>query len=196
MNISKGKEKLKGNSAGNSAVNQQADQMERAPEAANSGIEGTGRAGSAMNLGAMIEIDGKMIPESFRVPYEAGLIRSVSSTSIDYTDLFYERMLELTQDGAMKGPKAYESLGFDLKITGVNRASQALKNAKQRKKKKQSEGVHPYDYNGSVKLTAEEEGRLTDEQHNAYLRARILYLEEVVRAQKKTFMMLADISSS
>lgn len=172
-----------------------AEQVETAPEAVEQGTKAGGKAGCVMELGAMIEIDGKMIPESFRVPYEAGLIRSVSSTGIDYTDLFYERMLELTKDGAMKGPKAYESLGFDLSITGVNRASQALKNAKRREKKKQAEGVRPYDYNGSVKLTEEEVSRLTNEQRDAYQRARILYLEEVTRAQKKTFMMLADISS-
>jgi hypothetical protein len=187
--------KVKGKSEDKQEVSQTTEQAKPAQTASEQDGQGKGRAGKRMDLGEMTEIDGRMIPESFRVPYETGMIRSVSETIIEYTDLFYERMLELTQGGAMKGPQAYESLGFNLSITGVNRASQALKNAKMRKKAAQKSGAHPYDYNGSVKLTEEELNRLTDDQCIAYLRARILYLEEVTRAQKKTFMMLEDISS-
>ncbi len=89
--------------------------------------------------------------------------------------------------------EAYESLGFDTKKLGTNRAYSAGKRAKHLGENK-SFTICPSNYDGSV--SKDEIGDLTLEEEMAYLKARNMYLENVIEIQKKTPLILEELYTS
>lgn len=158
--------------------------------------EDAAATGGEMQIGKRVKAkDGKMIPEVFLAVYENGLIYQVDSRKIRYTRKFYQQMYRLTEDEHLPVLEAYRKLGFDIDVTGVNRAYQAGKHAKEKGDKKKLQDIHPYDYVGRERKSEEELAAMTLEERCAYLQARNIYLEAVLSAQKKTIVTLADISS-
>ena len=100
-------------------------------------------------------------------------------------------------ESGMGSVEAYESLGVDTKGTGVEKAYQAAKRAREKAAANKLYTVDPSSYDGSI--PPEEMMKLADlskEELIAYLQARNYYLEELVEAQKKTRSVLADILTS
>ena len=92
---------------------------------------------------------------------------------------------------------AYESLGFDTKVTGRERAYQAAKRAREKAASNRLYTVDPGSYDGSV--SPEDMLKMADlskDELIAYLKARNYYMEALVEAQKKTRSVLEDILSS
>ena len=97
----------------------------------------------------------------------------------------------------MDSVAAYESLGFDTKVTGTNRAYQAAKRARKKAASNRLYTVDPGSYDGTV--PPEEMLRSADLSRDeliAYLKARNYYMEALVEAQKKTYSVLEDILTS
>lgn len=97
-------------------------------------------------------------------------------------------------ESGMDSVAAYESLGFDTKVTGVNRAYQAAKHAREKAAANKLYTVDPGSYDGSV--PPEEMLQMADlskDELIACLKARNYYMEELMEAQKKTSSVLADI---
>ena len=106
-------------------------------------------------------------------------VSSVHGSKICYTDEFYRAMYDALHDG--KNPvEAYESLGFDTKELGENRAFAAA----QRAEKKSEKGfVKVGEFDGTKPRSAY--GKLTPDEEIAYFKARNLYLEMLIRIEKK-----------
>ena len=92
--------------------------------------------------------------------------------------MLYIKKLEL----GLNPVEAYESLGFNTKELGTNRAYNAARHARERVSQT-GYTVDPANYDGSV--PRELMGDLTPAEEVAYLRARNIYLESIIEAQKK-----------
>ncbi len=114
--------------------------------------------------------------------------------TIVYHKEFYVAMYKKIHEEGMTYVEAYNALGFDTKILGENRANSAGKRVMQMARENKLFTVDPSNYDGSV--PREEMGNLAPEEEIAYLKARNMYLEELVEAQKKIPSLLAEMYTS
>ena len=114
--------------------------------------------------------------------------------TIVYSKDFYVAMYKKIHGEGMTYVEAYNALGFDTRILGENRANAAGKRVMQMAAQNRLFTVDPSSYDGSV--PREEMGDLAPEEELAYLKARNLYLEAIVEAQKKIPLLLADMYTS
>ena len=143
-------------------------------------------------------IDGLEIPdEAYYKALDNGMITDIPSNGrLVYTHDFYVALYKKLESG-MGSVEAYESLGFDTKVTGVEKAYQAAKRAREKAAANKLYTVDPSSYDGSIPPEQMMEmADLSKEELIAYLQARNYYLEELVEAQKKTQSVLADILTS
>ena len=121
---------------------------------------------------------------------ENDFVESYSNGRIRYSKDFYMAMPKAIEKG-MTYTEAYESLGFDLKILGTDRANSAGKRAEQMAAEGKLNSVDPGSYDGSVpreKMPAD----MTPEEELAYLKARNHYLETLHEAKKKFLSEYAE----
>ena len=106
-------------------------------------------------------------------------VASVHGDKIYYTDEFYRALYDALH--AVKNPvEAYKDLGFNVEELGENRAFAAA----QRAEKKAEDGfVNMDEFDGTKPRSAY--GKLTPDQEIAYFKARNLYLEMLIRIEKK-----------
>lgn len=116
----------------------------------------------------------------------------IHTKKLAYTKDFYVVMNKLLKNGKT-AVEAYESLGFDTKKLGTDRAYAAAQRAKKLGKKKDYM-ISPSSYDGSV--PREKMGELTTEEELAYQKARIAYLEKMVEFQKKIPSLLEEMYTS
>ena len=114
--------------------------------------------------------------------------------TIIYSKDFYVALYKKILDEGMTYVEAYNALGFDTKILGENRANAAGKRVMKMARENRLFTVDPGSYDGSV--PREEMGDLAPEEELAYLKARNLYLEMIVEAQKKIPSLLAEAYTS
>lgn len=143
-------------------------------------------------------IDGReVLGPGYEKVLDNGMVRDLTSNGrIVYSHDFYVAMYKKLEAG-MDSVSAYESLGFDTKVTGKNRAYQAAKHAREKAAANRLYTVDPSSYDGSV--PPEEMMKMADlkgEELIAYLQARNYYMEELLEAQKKTLSVLEDILTS
>ena len=135
--------------------------------------------------------------EGYYKAIDNGMIRDLRKNGrLVYSHDFYVAMYKKLESG-MGSVEAYESLGFDTKVTGVERAYQAAKRAREKAAANKLYTVDPSSYDGSI--PPEEMMEMADLSRDelvAYLQARNYYLEELVKLQKKTQSILADMQSS
>ena len=110
-----------------------------------------------------------------------------------YTKDFDVALYKKIQEG-MTYVEAYNALGFDTKVLGEERANAAGKRVTRAAREGRLHTVDETCYDGSVPREAM--GDLTQEEENAYLRARLHYLEEMLIAQKKMQSELEAMSIS
>ncbi len=143
-------------------------------------------------------VDGIEMPdESYYKALENGMITDLpKSGRLVYTHDFYVAMYKKLESG-MSSVEAYESLGFDTRKTGVEKAYQAAKRVREKAAANKLYTIDPSSYDGSIPPEQMMEmANLTQDEMLAYLKARNYYLEELVEAQKKTQSVLADILTS
>lgn len=104
------------------------------------------------------------------------------SGRITYARGFHHALYERIHDEGMTYTDAYAALGFDLAVLGTNRALSAGRRTMEMARNNQLDRRR-IRYDGSV--PPDQMGQLAPDEELAYLRARNLYLEAVVRAQKK-----------
>lgn len=120
-------------------------------------------------------------------------IEEVIGDKIIYTKDFYIVMYKKMEYEKKSAIEAYESMGFDTKLFGKNRAYKAAQRTKTLIKDGQYL-VNPYNYDGSA--SRESMGTLTPQQEAAYYKARTIYLERVVAFQKKIPSIVEQVNSS
>ena len=123
--------------------------------------------------------------------------RIENDKKIVYNDLFYEDLYKNLQKG-MGDVEAYEDLGFDTTILGVDRAHACARRARN-KAKNTARGfdtltISPGKFNGTIKR--DDLSSLTKDELLAYMVSRNMYLEAVDELQKKTVEILQGKSSS
>ena len=109
-----------------------------------------------------------------------------------YSKDFYI-VLRKKLDAGMGAVEAYESLGFDTKELGKDRAYAAAQRAKNMDIN-ENYYIDPSNYDGSA--PREMMGELSPAEELAYLKARNMFLEEIVEAQKKMPSELEEIYMS
>lgn len=139
--------------------------------------------------------DGIELPPDEIVPFlDNPFLDTFHGHTIVYHKEFYVAMYKKIHDEGMTYVEAYNALGFDTKILGENRANSAGKRVMQMARENKLFTVDPSNYDGSV--PREEMGDLAPEEEIAYLKARNMYLEELVEAQKKIPSLLAEMFTS
>ncbi|MBR2528920.1 MAG: hypothetical protein IKE58_10685 [Blautia sp.] len=139
--------------------------------------------------------DGIELPPDEIVPFlDNPFLDTFHGHTIVYHKEFYVAMYKKIHDEGMTYVEAYNALGFDTKILGENRANSAGKRVMQMARENKLFTVDPSNYDGSV--PREEMGELAPEEEIAYLKARNMYLEELVEAQKKIPSLLAEMFTS
>ena len=139
--------------------------------------------------------DGIELPPDEIVPFlDNPFLGTFHGHTIVYHKEFYVAMYKKIHEEGMTYVEAYNALGFDTKILGENRANSAGKRVMQRARENKLFTVDPSNYDGSV--PREEMGNLAPEEEIAYLKARNMYLEELVEAQKKIPSLLAEMYTS
>ena len=133
--------------------------------------------------------DPQLIP-LFDNPYVA----NIHHQKIFYNKDFYVAMYKRIHDEHMTYVQASESLGFSVALLGKTRAEQAGKKAMEKARQNKLFTVDPASYDGSRPL--DEMPDLSPEEERASMKARIIYLESMVEAQKKIPSLLEDIFSS
>lgn len=88
---------------------------------------------------------------------------------------------------------AYNALGFDTEVLGENRANSAGRRVMEKAREHKLFPKDEASYDGSVPI--EKMGDLSPEEERAYLKARMHYLEEVLKAQKKILSELEAFST-
>lgn len=116
-------------------------------------------------------------------------VASYSSGRITYTRDFNVALHKRINDDGMTCREAYAALGFDVDLLGENRANAAGRRVRRLAESGRLRAADPASYDGSV--PRESMGELAPEEEIAYLRARNLYLEAVIEAQKKLPSLLA-----
>jgi hypothetical protein len=139
--------------------------------------------------------DGIELPPDEIVPFlDNPFLDTFHGHTIVYHKEFYVAMYKKIHDEGMTYVEAYNALGFDTKILGENRANSAGKRVMQMARENKLFTIDPSNYDGSV--PREEMGNLAPEEEIAYLKARNMYLEELVEAQKKIPSLLAEMFTS
>ena len=139
--------------------------------------------------------DGIELPPDEIVPFlDNPFLDTFHGHTIVYHKEFYVAMYKKIHEEGMTYVEAYNALGFDTKILGENRANSAGKRVMQMARENKLFTVDPSNYDGSV--PREEMGNLAPEEEIAYLKARNMYLEELVEAQKKIPSLLAEMFTS
>ena len=139
--------------------------------------------------------DGVELPSDEIVPFlDNPFLDTFRGHTIVYHKEFYVAMYKKIHEEGMTYVEAYNALGFDTKILGENRANSAGKRVMQMARENKLFTVDPSNYDGSV--PREEMGNLAPEEEIAYLKARNMYLEELVEAQKKIPSLLAEMYTS
>lgn len=100
-------------------------------------------------------------------------------SGIMYTDEFYKLLNQKLQEG-IPSLDAYASFGFDIDILGENRAFAACKRAKQKATNLKKEKITYV--NGTI--PRDQMGEMTPEEELAYLRSRVLVLENIIDCKK------------
>ena len=114
--------------------------------------------------------------------------------TIVYAKDFYVAMYKKIHEEGMTYVEAYNALGFDTKVLGENRANAAGKRVMRMARENRLFTADAKSYDGSV--PREEMGNLSPEEELAYLKARNMYLERLVEAQKKIPSLLAEMYTS
>lgn len=134
---------------------------------------------------------GQIAPELAKY-LDNPFVSEIHGNRIFYTNEFYVAMAKRIHDEQMTYEDAYESLGFHVSDLGINRAQQAGKNAME--KFKQGKFIpKPGSYDGSIPLDQMPE--MSTEEENAYLKARVIYLEAMNEVQKKIQSILEESST-
>ena len=135
--------------------------------------------------------DNRELPPDEIVPFlDNPFLDTFHGHTIVYHKEFYVAMYKKIHDEGMTYVEAYNALGFDTKILGENRANSAGKRVMQMARENRLFTVNPASYDGSV--PREKMGDLAPEEELAYLKARNMYLEEIVELQKKIPSLLAE----
>ena len=143
-------------------------------------------------------VNGMEMPDkAYYKALDMGMITDLPENGrLVYTHDFYVALYKKLESG-MGSVEAYESLGFNTKVTGVEKAYQAAKRAREKAAANKLYTVDPSSYDGSIPPEEMMKmANLSNEELIAYLQARNYYLEELVEAQKKTQSVLADILTS
>ena len=121
-------------------------------------------------------------------------VESYSNGRITYSRDFNVALYKRIHDEGMTCVQAYSDLGFDVAVLGENRANAAGRRVRRLAESGRLLSVSPASYDGSV--PRESMGELAPEEEIAYLKARNLYLETVIEAQKKLPSILAATPTS
>ena len=126
-------------------------------------------------------VDGvEVLGPGYEKVLDNGMVRDLTSNGrIVYTHDFYVLLYKKLESG-MDSVAAYESLGFDTKVTGRERAYQAAKRAREKAASNRLYTVDPGSYDGSV--PPEEMLQMADlskDELIAYLKERRLYINEI-----------------
>lgn len=106
-------------------------------------------------------------------------VSAVHGNKIYYTKEFYRAMYDAVHNG--KGAvDAYASLGFDVRELGEDRAFAAARRAEQMS---ETGFAKMTDFDGT--RARSEYGKLTPDEEIAYYKARNLYLEMLIKLEKK-----------
>ena len=108
-------------------------------------------------------------------------VEDLNGSRLIYKKDFYIALHKKLEAG-MGAVEAYKSLGFDVNALGKERAYAAAQRAKAMEIDDMYT-IDPSNYDGSA--TREMMGDLTPQEELAYLKARNIYLEELVELQKK-----------
>ena len=119
-------------------------------------------------------------------------VEDLNGSRLIYTKDFYIALHKKLEAG-MGAVEAYKSLGFDVNALGKERAYAAAQRAKAMEIDDMYT-IDPSNYDGSA--TREIMGDLTPQEELAYLKARNIYLEELVELQKKMPSELEEIITS
>ena len=119
-------------------------------------------------------------------------VEDLNGSRLIYTKDFYIALHKKLEAG-MGAVEAYKSLGFDVNALGKERAYAAAQRAKAMEIDDMYT-IDPSNYDGSA--TREMMGDLTLQEELAYLKARNIYLEELVELQKKMPSELEEIITS
>ena len=119
-------------------------------------------------------------------------VEDLNGSRLIYTKDFYIALHKKLEAG-IGAVEAYKSLGFDVNALGKERAYAAAQRAKAMEIDDMYT-IDPSNYDGSA--TREMMGDLTTQEELAYLKARNIYLEELVELQKKMPLELEEIITS
>ena len=119
-------------------------------------------------------------------------VEDLNGSRLIYTKDFYIALHKKLEAG-MGAVEAYKSLGFDVNALGKERAYAAAQRARAMEIDDMYT-IDPSNYDGSA--TREMMGDLTPQEELAYLKARNIYLEELVELQKKMPSELEEIITS
>ena len=133
----------------------------------------------------------ELVPDEILPFLDNPFVDDFHGNSFVYTKDFYVAMYKKIHDEGMTYVEAYNALGFDTKVLGENRATSIGKRVMKLAKKNRLFTVDPANYDGSV--PREEMGNLSPEEELAYFKARNLYLESIIEAQKKIPSILEDV---
>ena len=128
--------------------------------------------------------DGMDRPDDKIIPFlDNEFVTGFKGDRLFYSKDFDIALYKKITDEGMTYVEAYNALGFDTNVLGVDRANAAGKRVMQKARDNKLFTIDETNYDGSVPL--EQMGKLTPEEERAYLKARNHYLEEMILAQKK-----------
>lgn len=128
--------------------------------------------------------DGSDRPDDKIIPFlDNEFVTGFKEDRLFYSKDFDIAMYKKIHDEGMTYVEAYNALGFDTNVLGVDRANAAGKRVMQKARDNKLFTIDAANYDGSVPM--EQMGNLTPEEERAYLKARNHYLEEMLLAQKK-----------
>lgn len=135
--------------------------------------------------------DGTDRPDDKLIPFlDNEFVAGFKEDRLFYSKDFDIAMYKKIHEEGMTYVEAYNALGFDTNILGVDRANAAGKRVMQKARDNKLFTIDESNYDGSVSM--EQMGNLSPEEERAYLKARNHYLEEIIVAQKKIRAELAE----
>jgi hypothetical protein len=132
--------------------------------------------------------DGGISPEDLEALLANPYVERFENGRITYSRGFHAALYAKIHDEHMTYVGAYSALGLDVGVLGENRALAAGRRTMEMARNNQLDRRR-IRYDGSV--PPDQMGELAPDEELAYLRARNLYLEAVVQAQKKLRSALA-----
>lgn len=139
--------------------------------------------------------DGSDRPDDKIIPFlDNEFVIGFKEDRLFYSKDFDIAMYKKIHDEGMTYVEAYNALGFDTNVLGVDRANAAGKRVMQKARDNKLFTMDASNYDGSVPM--EQMGDLTPEEERAYLKARNHYLEEMLLAQKKMRSELEEFFTS